>query len=45
MYEQFFGLTEAPFTLTPNTHFFYIDVIFLHKYPITSQNQTRCEIQ
>lgn len=22
MYEQFFGLTEAPFTLTPNTHFF-----------------------
>jgi len=22
MYEQFFGLSEAPFTLTPNTHFF-----------------------
>jgi MSHA biogenesis protein MshM len=22
MYEQFFGLNEAPFTLTPNTHFF-----------------------
>ena len=22
MYESFFGLNEAPFTLTPNTHFF-----------------------
>lgn len=22
MYEDYFGLTEAPFTLTPNTHFF-----------------------
>ena len=22
MYESFFGLKEAPFTLTPNTHFF-----------------------